>query len=51
VEEREVDQYDAAKWAVSVIYGMFDNARANGIPHRHREGCSRYEQPEATEDG
>ena len=46
VDEREVDQYDAALWAVKVIYGMFENARQFGVPSRHREGCSRYEQSE-----
>lgn len=51
LEDPEVSQSDAARWAVSVIYGMFEHAREHGIPHRHLEGCSRYEQPEATEDG
>lgn len=45
-DEREVAQSDAARWAVSVIYGMFEHARDHGVPNRHREGCSRYERPE-----
>ena len=50
LEEPEVEQSAAAMWAVGVIYGMFEHARQNGVPHRHLEGCSRYEQPEVIED-
>lgn len=46
LDEREAEQYDAAAWAVSVIYGMFENAHQTGVPQRHREGCSRYEPEE-----
>jgi len=44
-------QSDAAKWAIGVIYGMWENADDGNIDGAHAPGCTHAPQAEASDDG